>query len=486
MGPPASILSRAPDSPKGLGIMVRARCYLALPIAVVVLAFGLVPVTAGAKSLKAGPLSFVTKKLPAPTQGVDYSATIEVKGGTPPYALAITSGALPTGLTFNPSADTLSGVPSGTGKSKFTITATDSSAPVRTKSRKFTLKVVSSKLTLPATALPAGTQGLEYSASIPTSGGTPPITETHTSGSLPTGTSLSANGSISGVPSGSGTYEFTVGAIDSSTPVQAASQSYSISIVPSTLMVPGGSLSGAVAGSPYSTSLGISGGVAPYFYNVVSGSVPGGLSAANDQLSGVPDKSGSYSFELQVSDSSTPTAQSVTATFTVSVGSQAEYAIDTMGTHPTGYGSCSGETTDPRGGAPAGKFVQNFRVPNYVNTITDVFIPETQWLSYSVDLYSGGTLIASGIVPKAAPADDWVTVDVSLGSVPVYPGESLTLAAENPTNPTGIGFWEAVTSAPVANAGTLTIYNPCPWSQEIHPAVDTPNGTLGVNILGAS
>ena len=62
--------------------------------------------------------------LPNGTVGVNYPSQIfNAAGGTAPYSLIVTSGALPTGL--NLVGDTLSGTPTGAGTFNFTITATD-------------------------------------------------------------------------------------------------------------------------------------------------------------------------------------------------------------------------------------------------------------------------------------------------------------------------------------------------------------------------
>jgi len=62
--------------------------------------------------------------LPTGTVGVAYSQMITATGGTAPYTFAVTSGALPTGLTLT-ATGALSGTPSAAGSSTFTVTATD-------------------------------------------------------------------------------------------------------------------------------------------------------------------------------------------------------------------------------------------------------------------------------------------------------------------------------------------------------------------------
>lgn len=77
--------------------------------------------------------------LPSGTLNVAYSQTITATGGVAPYAFAVTSGSLPSGLTLS-SSGLLSGTPDTAGSSNFTITATDSNSD--SASRNYTLQIV--------------------------------------------------------------------------------------------------------------------------------------------------------------------------------------------------------------------------------------------------------------------------------------------------------------------------------------------------------
>jgi hypothetical protein len=80
------------------------------------------------------------------------------------------------------------------------------------------------------TALPGGTQGTAYNQTLAAGGGTSPYRWTLLSGSLPAGLTLSTGGVISGTPTGTGTANFTVQVTDSSSPVQTAQATLSITI----------------------------------------------------------------------------------------------------------------------------------------------------------------------------------------------------------------------------------------------------------------
>jgi hypothetical protein len=89
-----------------------------------------------------GSLTIQTTSLPDGQQGVPYSASVLVSGGTQPYTWAITSGALPTGVTLNTSTGVISGTPSVSGTFTITVGVNDSSSPVQTKSASYTFTLV--------------------------------------------------------------------------------------------------------------------------------------------------------------------------------------------------------------------------------------------------------------------------------------------------------------------------------------------------------
>jgi hypothetical protein len=71
------------------------------------------------------------------------------------------------------------------------------------------------KLNMVCNSPPPGTVGQPYSSQAGFEGGTPPYTVTRTSGSLPTGLSVSSSGLISGTPTVAGTYNYTLQVADS-------------------------------------------------------------------------------------------------------------------------------------------------------------------------------------------------------------------------------------------------------------------------------
>ncbi len=76
-------------------------------------------------------LSVTTSALPPAFVGQAYSATLAGQGGTSPFTWKLAGGHLPKGVTLNAKTGVLSGTPTTSGTSSFTVKVTDSSRPTR-------------------------------------------------------------------------------------------------------------------------------------------------------------------------------------------------------------------------------------------------------------------------------------------------------------------------------------------------------------------
>jgi hypothetical protein len=78
-----------------------------------------------ALAVGAGSLSLNGGALPAGAVGASYNQQVTASGGLPPYLWQVSGGALPPGLSLNPSTGVISGTPTGTGTFSFTILVKD-------------------------------------------------------------------------------------------------------------------------------------------------------------------------------------------------------------------------------------------------------------------------------------------------------------------------------------------------------------------------
>ena len=87
-------------------------------------------------------LSITTTSLSSGTVGAAYSRTLAAAGGVSPYTWAITSGALPVGLTLNGNTGIISGTPTTIQTTSFTVQVTDSKATAATQNLAITINPV--------------------------------------------------------------------------------------------------------------------------------------------------------------------------------------------------------------------------------------------------------------------------------------------------------------------------------------------------------
>lgn len=83
--------------------------------------------------------TLVSLGLPNAVLGYAYSEDLLVVGGAAPYEYVVISGALPDGLLLGLTTGTISGTPTGSGTTTFTVQATDSNGSAT--SRAFTLVI---------------------------------------------------------------------------------------------------------------------------------------------------------------------------------------------------------------------------------------------------------------------------------------------------------------------------------------------------------
>jgi hypothetical protein len=259
-------------------------------------------------------LKFASNKIAAVAAGITYIYQIPVVGGSTPYNFSLTGGSLPAGLTLDPTSGIISGTPditSGSTSYSFTVRVSDTSGQSKTMS------IVGNVAPNPYGALQiltaniAGVAVGSFTDGISTSGGTPPLTFTISSGALPTGLTLNTStGIISGtipISAGNSNFGFAVSVTDATG--LTAGRSYSGVVDPkdTVLSMITTSMSPVTVGVAYSFALAVNGGVTPYVFAISGGALPAGLSLdqATGMISGTaPLTSGgeAYSVSITVTD----------------------------------------------------------------------------------------------------------------------------------------------------------------------------------------
>ncbi len=325
-------------------------------------------------------LRITTTSLPGTNLGQLYATTLTGTGGAGTYSWGITSGQMPHGLSLNASSGVVSGTPSQAGQFDFTVRLTDGSSPSpQTATQAFTIPVSASTLRITTTGLPAGQVGAQLQASVAATGGVQPYSWSISSGALPPGVSVNApTGTISGVPSQAGQFNFVIQVTDSSSAKMQSSQALGISVTAAPLRITTSGLPAGQVSVPFQGSLTATGGAQPYTWSMVSGALPTGLSlnTSTGTITGTPSQTGTSVFIVQVADSAGHSAQQQ---FTISISSVAPpLAITTNSLPQSGVGQAYSATVQVSGGIPA-----------YTWSITSGALPAGLSLSANTGIISG-------------------------------------------------------------------------------------------------
>jgi Putative Ig domain len=253
--------------------------------------------------------------MPAGTVGQPYSKTFAGAGGCGPalpYQYTLIGGSLPPGLSLSFSG-TISGTPSNAGSYSFWVNLSDQNPPSADwcrpsqAQREFTIVVNGGAPAVPlsivSTALAPSATTLDspYSFQLSAQGGG---TQTWSlvSGSLPSGLQLSSSGLISGTPTATGDFTFSVQVSDGT---RKASQTYTLTVVQrlkiAAVTVPAGEVSRA-----FKLQLAATGGKAGYKWSLAGGTtLPAGLTLEGSSgiIGGNPTVAGSFPIKVAVTDS---------------------------------------------------------------------------------------------------------------------------------------------------------------------------------------
>ncbi len=250
-------------------------------------------------------LKITTASLPAGTVGTAYSKTLAASGGSPAYTWTVITGTLPTGLTLS-TAGVLSGTPTANGTFNFTVQVQDATTATATQAYAVTINATpviqqSSPLT------PQGNIGTAYSQQFTATGGTLPLTWSKTLGTLPGGLTLTSGGLLSGTPTATGTFNFTIQVVDANG--STVTKAFALTINNALAISSTSPLAQGTATKSYSQTLTAVGGTPSYTWSLTSGALPAGITlSSGGVVSGTTSATGTFNFTATVTDSIAATA----------------------------------------------------------------------------------------------------------------------------------------------------------------------------------
>jgi large repetitive protein len=240
-----------------------------------------------------------------------------VPGSGLPYQFRILAGSLPPGLALAKNG-LVSGAPTQAGSWSFWVELSDEDPPSASwctpakSEREFTITInpggaspppppplppPPAPLTVNAPSLPFGTPGVPYPPTQLTVAGGARASWSVTAGAFPPGMTLSAAGTLSGVPRAAGDYSFTVRATSGAA---SGTRQLTVSIV-QRLEASGPDTIVATVGRELTAGLGATGGRSPYAFAATG--LPAGLSVDSaGRIVGVPTAVGEFPVTITVTD----------------------------------------------------------------------------------------------------------------------------------------------------------------------------------------
>lgn len=195
------------------------------------------------------------------TLGQPYSAVVSATGGTPPYTFTTIAGSLPPGVTLAANG-TLSGTPTAAGAYTATFQATDQSGSKGVVTKTITVSTVAAP-TIGGSLTATASVGVPYSSLLTATGGVPPYTWSLVPpSSLPLGltatvpdTATDNTWLLSGTPTTSGAYTFTVQLTDSAGGTAFITQTITVGVGGILQIDTASPLPNATEGTAYTTTL---------------------------------------------------------------------------------------------------------------------------------------------------------------------------------------------------------------------------------------
>jgi len=351
--------------------------------------------------------------------GADLLWQIPVRGGLPPYKIAIAEGGtLPPGLYLSEYAPPgrIIGEPRSEGTFTFNVIAKD--ALGQQIEGNATITVTPYNLAIADIAPVEGKFNEPLKMTPSASGGVPPLVWS-IQGKLPKGLTLDIrNGEISGSPLSVGTFDFAFKVTDGKN--KSFSKNATIRTTADPLAITTQSLPAAKAGVPFHTEMTTTGGVPPVNLALKSGEhLPPGLALGKGAISGTPSAAGTFTFTISAGDANTPAPSRLEKTFTLEIAS---YGMEIS----SGPALISGKVKEPlsvefqvSGGAPPYRWTASGDMPEGVS-----INPQTGALSGTPDELKSGTILIRVLDATGFPATRSVPLAITTDPLEIIAAEA--------------------------------------------------------------
>ena len=265
---------------------------------------------------------------PLSIQGADLSATqgqysyeeFQADGGAGTYTWSVQPGVVPPGLTFDP--ESLTGVPLTAGTYQFSVEVTDSAVPSPDEASGVVTVMVG----------PAPTLEVVTPVLLPATGAQNPVISSESGGVGSDAWSVTRRASHRPI---SRRFRLLVGSRScrgltrswSTPPIRHRRVRTSHKRRLPSAIAPAAPLAtdelapaSTVEGQPFVGDVNASGGIGPYTWSMLSGSLPAGIALdASGELTGVPTVSGTFTFDAQVTDAASPIPDVASETVSLTV-----------------------------------------------------------------------------------------------------------------------------------------------------------------------
>jgi hypothetical protein len=368
--------------------------------------------------------------------------------GFPTAAVARTSGALPTGVTFTDNGNgtaTIGGTPAPGSGGTYPIVITASNGVAPNATQNFTI-VVCNSLVVNNPAISTGTANAAFSQTFTQVGGVGAVVFSLNSGTLPTGLTLSSAGVLSGTPTQTGAFPITVKVTDSNGCIGIGA-TYNLTINCQTITVTNPTTNTGTVNAAFSQTFTASNTIGAVTFSTAS-TLPAGLTlSSGGVLSGTPTQTGSFPIVVKATDANGCFGNG--ATYTLTIGCQTITV--------TNPGTATGTVNIA--------FSQTFTASNTIGTVT---FTTASTLPTGLTLSSGGVLSGTPtqtgsfpIVVKATDANgcfgNGATYTLVIGCQ--------TITVNNPATASGtvnVAFSQTFTAGNAIGATTFTTASTLP------------------------